>query len=103
MEQDEREEDDRRAIIENKFTYPVTFMWINFDEEGNRDPHIIDEVMEERTELNSVLGHEFIVVNKETGEIVHTFQVADQDEDGTEGEFHVTVGPHKQRSADEEL
>ena len=40
-------------------------------------------------------------MNKKTDEIVHHFEVTDEQED--EGEFRITVGPHKQAADEGEL
>ena len=91
-EQDES--DDLEARIENYFAYTVSLDWIDSDT-SDRKRELFEELLPADFEFNTIYGHEFEIVNKETGEVVHSFGILEGDEDR---EFIFSVGPNKQEA-----
>ena len=87
------------AKIENHFPYPVSLYWIDHEDEA-RPRFVLEELLGNVYEVETMPGHQFEVLKVDTGEVVASFQVSESDRDH---EIVISVGPMNEEPQDGEV
>lgn len=78
-----------RATLANSFPYPVSLYWIRY-EDGGHARELMMQSISDVYQFQTSIGHEFVVVKIDSGEVLDSFEITSGDDDR---DIIISVGP----------